>query len=82
MGMRNIQWNEARARLEFAADVLGIAWSEVESIIHQSDDELNFNEAIVDFCFRHCVSIDWVVLGAVDSMIVAFARRGWGRARP
>lgn len=63
------RWDDVRARAEFAGDALDIPRDEVDELIGLSDEALDEDPDIIDFCKRHGLSLDWLCYGDVAALL-------------
>lgn len=78
-GAESIRWNDVRARAEFAGDALEIPRGEVDALIGLSNEALNEDSDILDFCKRHGVSLDWLMSGDTGPLLRAIRLARIGR---
>ena len=72
----DINWTEARGRIEFAGDILGAPEDDVRQLVQIPDDALNHGDPwpLVHFARRHGVSLDWLVCGDLRGVLLSASK--------
>lgn len=67
--MGKIDWDAARARMEIAGEALDIPREEIDRLKGLSDHRLNNEPELIDFCAKHEINIDWLVIGKMRGVL-------------